>query len=206
MKVTVITCRNALVLLWGDVESACLHRPKNWLMRQPIDLWDNLAHKVGFIREKGKAAPRDGQGAQKIGSSCCLHRGVFIWPFFLGRRVRSRVEWSLNISLQEHMHSPVKSSCLSTLWHFEASPGAMTCEAACPFTGHSALMGDRALAHFVFWAPRPNSTSIPSVSKGQLSPFFSFIFEQVVTLFGYIPDKIVALCLGAKFRKIIKII
>jgi hypothetical protein len=36
------------------------------------------AHKVGFIREKGKAAPREGQGAPKIGSLLSTN---FFFPF-----------------------------------------------------------------------------------------------------------------------------
>jgi hypothetical protein len=36
------------------------------------------AHKVGFIREKGKAAPGDEQGARKIGNSL-----LFTYRFFL---------------------------------------------------------------------------------------------------------------------------
>jgi hypothetical protein len=35
----------------------------------------------------------------------------------------SGVEWSFNVSLQEHVHSPAKASSLLALWHFEASPG-----------------------------------------------------------------------------------
>jgi hypothetical protein len=76
------------------------------------------AHKVGFIREKGKAAPRDRQGAQKISSFLCLHRGVFDLVLSVGAGIRSQ-GWSLNKSLQEHVHSPVKASCLSVLWRFE---------------------------------------------------------------------------------------
>jgi hypothetical protein len=34
------------------------------------------------------------------------------------RSQESGVEWSLNMSLQEHIHSPVKASCSLTLWHF----------------------------------------------------------------------------------------
>jgi hypothetical protein len=70
------------------------------------------------------------------------------------------VEWPFNTSLGEHIHSSVKASWLSNLWHFEASPGAMTCEAACPFTGcraHSALMRDGGTFSFLSSdPPRPN--------------------------------------------------
>jgi hypothetical protein len=73
---------------------------------------------------------------------------------FVGEGSReSGMEWSFDTSLQEHVYSPVKAPCLSALWHFEASPVVMTCEAMCPFAGcraHSALMGEGALAHFVF--------------------------------------------------------
>jgi hypothetical protein len=61
------------------------------------------------------------------------------------------VEWSLNISVQEHVHSSAKASCLSALWFFEASPRAVTCEATCPFIGygaHSALMEDGGTGSF----------------------------------------------------------
>jgi hypothetical protein len=52
------------------------------------------AHKVGFIREEGKAAPRDGQGAWKISSSLLFTKGFFfIWSFLLGKGVRSQ-GWS----------------------------------------------------------------------------------------------------------------
>jgi hypothetical protein len=61
------------------------------------------AHKVGFIRETGKATPRDGQGALFVGEGSQGSQGV---------------EWSFNISLQEYIHSPVKASWVSTLWHF----------------------------------------------------------------------------------------
>jgi hypothetical protein len=39
------------------------------------------------------------------------------------RSQESGVEWSLNMSLQEHIHSPVKASCSLTLWHFWGIPG-----------------------------------------------------------------------------------
>jgi hypothetical protein len=73
----------------------------------------------------------------------------------------SGVEWSLNTYVQEHIHSSVKASCLSVLWLFEASPGAMTCEATCPFIGygaHSALMGDGGMSSFCLLIPRPNKS------------------------------------------------
>jgi hypothetical protein len=47
-------------------------------MRQQIDLWDDkVSTQVGFIREKRKAALRDGQGAQKISSSLLFTEGFF---------------------------------------------------------------------------------------------------------------------------------
>jgi hypothetical protein len=57
-----------------------------------------LAHKVGFIREKGKAAARDGQGAQKIGISLLFTQRVFYLVLFVGEGSQeSGVEWSFNI-------------------------------------------------------------------------------------------------------------
>jgi hypothetical protein len=91
-----------------------------------------------------------------------LKFGAFSWGG------ESGVEWSFNISLQEHIHSPAKASCLLVLWHFEASPGGH--EATCPFTGcraHSALRGDGALAHFVFWTPQAQQVP-PSEMSTQL--------------------------------------
>jgi hypothetical protein len=81
------------------------------------------AHKVEFIREKGKAASRDRQGAQKIGGSLSFKKAFFfflILVLFVWEGIQeSGVEWSFNISL----YSPAKSSCLLVLWHSEASPG-----------------------------------------------------------------------------------
>jgi hypothetical protein len=41
-------------MLHAGVEGPCLHKPENWLVRQLNDE-SKLGHKVGFIREKGKA-------------------------------------------------------------------------------------------------------------------------------------------------------
>jgi hypothetical protein len=79
------------------------------------------ANKVGFIREKRKAAPRDGQGAWKTGSSLLFTlKGFLFGPFCWGGSQESGVEWSFNISLQEHTQS-----CESLLFIaiFEAFPG-----------------------------------------------------------------------------------
>jgi hypothetical protein len=56
------------------------------------------AHKVAFIREKGKAATRDRQGAGKSVAPCGLYRCFFVlvwffWSFLLGKGVRSQ-GWS----------------------------------------------------------------------------------------------------------------
>jgi hypothetical protein len=91
-------------MLQADVKGLCLHWPKNWLVRQQVDSWDGkVSTQVGFIRKKGKAAPRDGQRAQKIGSPL-----LFTWcgylVLFVGEGSQeSGVEWSFNISLQEHI-------------------------------------------------------------------------------------------------------
>jgi hypothetical protein len=42
------------------------------------------ARKVGFIRKKGKAAPRDGRGPGKSVAHCHLQRGVFHLVLFVG--------------------------------------------------------------------------------------------------------------------------
>jgi hypothetical protein len=47
------------------------HRPENWLVRQLNDE-PKLVHKVGFIREKGKATAREMQ--QTLEASSSLHR------------------------------------------------------------------------------------------------------------------------------------
>jgi hypothetical protein len=40
------------------------------------------AHKIGFVREKGKAVSRDGAG--KLVAPCCLHKRVFYLVLFVG--------------------------------------------------------------------------------------------------------------------------
>jgi hypothetical protein len=53
-------------------------------VRQQIDLWDGkISTQVGFIREKGKAVLRDGQGSQKIGSSLSFTEVVFFFNLVL---------------------------------------------------------------------------------------------------------------------------
>jgi hypothetical protein len=53
-------------------------------MRQQIDSWDKVNTQIGFIREKGKAAIRDGEGTQKIGSSLSFTKGGFLFGPFVG--------------------------------------------------------------------------------------------------------------------------
>jgi hypothetical protein len=71
------------------------------------------------------------------------------------------VEWSLNIALQEHIHSPVKASSYRPCVILRHPQGAITCETACPLTGcraHSALVGDGATGSFLSSDP-PDPTS-----------------------------------------------
>jgi hypothetical protein len=114
---------------------------------QRIDLWcsgmtheTRSAHKVGFVREKGKAAPRDGQGAWKIGSSLSFTKGFFFWSFLLGKRVRSQGWSGLLTCLCRNIYTVLwKPPVYWPHGIFEASLGAMTYEAACPFAGCRAL-------------------------------------------------------------------
>jgi hypothetical protein len=72
---------------------------------------------------------------RKSVAPCCLHRGFFfiILSFLLGRGSQeSGVKQSFNISLQEHIHSPMKASCLLACGILRHPQGAMTCEATCP--------------------------------------------------------------------------
>jgi hypothetical protein len=50
-------CYVQFEVLRASAEGLCLHRPGNWLMRQLNDEAKPV-HKVGFIREKGKATAR----------------------------------------------------------------------------------------------------------------------------------------------------
>jgi hypothetical protein len=128
------------------------------------------AHKVEFIREKGKASER------RTGSPCCLHREVFHLVLFVGEGSQeSGMELSFNISLQEHTHSPVKASWLSALWHFEASPrGPWLVKPPVPLQDVGLMVYSRGgWGHwliFVFWSPRPN-ISIDWFSFSLLSCF-----------------------------------
>jgi hypothetical protein len=45
-------------VLRASVEGPCLHRPKNWLVRQ-LNYEPKSVYRVGFIREKGKATARE---------------------------------------------------------------------------------------------------------------------------------------------------
>jgi hypothetical protein len=58
-------------MLHAGVEGPCLHKPENWLVRQLNDE-SKLGHKVGFIREKGKATAGEEQWSPEAGGS--LHR------------------------------------------------------------------------------------------------------------------------------------
>jgi hypothetical protein len=62
-----LLCASVEVLQAG-VEGPCLHRPKNWLVRQLTD-GPKSVYKVGFIREKGKAAAREVQRSLETSSS-----------------------------------------------------------------------------------------------------------------------------------------
>jgi hypothetical protein len=55
-------------MLWAGVEGSCPHRPENWLMRQLNDE-PKPVHKVGFIREKGKATARAVQQSPETSNS-----------------------------------------------------------------------------------------------------------------------------------------
>jgi hypothetical protein len=53
------------------VEGPCLHRPENWLVKK-LNEDPKPVYKVGFIREKGKAAAKVLQWSPEAGDS--LHR------------------------------------------------------------------------------------------------------------------------------------
>jgi hypothetical protein len=154
------------------------------------------AHKVGFTREKGKAAPRDRQGAQKIGSSLSFTKVIFLFgPFCLGGKsgagvqwsfwhmsVRTQsveegsqesgMEWSFNISLQEHIHSPVKVSCLSPMWHFWGIPReSWLVKPYVPLQDVGLTMLSWGSGHwliFVFWFPRSNNSNCSILHSNQV--------------------------------------
>jgi hypothetical protein len=65
-------------MLWAGVESPCLHRPGNWLVRQLNDEPKPL-YKVGFIREKGKATAREVQHSPKTVTPCSGEGWGFLW-------------------------------------------------------------------------------------------------------------------------------
>jgi hypothetical protein len=112
---------------------------------------DTKGYKVGFIREKGKAAQRDGHGARKIGSSLLFTwwgGGGYLLLFCWGGESGVGVEWSFDISLQEHAHGPVYMPC-GILRHPQE---ALTCELYVPLqdVGLTVLSwGMGALAHLV---------------------------------------------------------
>jgi hypothetical protein len=56
-------------VLQAGVEGPCLHRPRNWLVKQLND-WPRPVYLVGFIREKRKATVRVCSGAQKPVARC----------------------------------------------------------------------------------------------------------------------------------------
>jgi hypothetical protein len=53
-------------MLWAGVESPCLHRPGNWLVRQ-LNEEPKPVYKVVFVREKEKATAKYCSGARKAG-------------------------------------------------------------------------------------------------------------------------------------------
>jgi hypothetical protein len=63
--------KTVILLLHAGVKGPCLHRPENWLVRQLIDE-PKPVYKIGFIREKGKAAAKVLQRSPETGGS--LHR------------------------------------------------------------------------------------------------------------------------------------
>jgi hypothetical protein len=89
-------------------------------VRQQIDSWDSkVSTQVGFIREKRKTPLEMDREPGKSVPHCCLHRGVFIWSFLLGRGVTSQ-GWSDFLTyLFRNIYSSAKTSCLLALWHFE---------------------------------------------------------------------------------------
>jgi hypothetical protein len=80
------------------------------------------AHKVGFITKEKLPLEMDREPG-KLVAPCSLRKGVFYLVIFLGKGSQvSGVEWSFDISLREHIQSPVKASCLLALWHFWGIP------------------------------------------------------------------------------------
>jgi hypothetical protein len=73
-----VTCR--CEVLRAGVESPCLHRPENWLVKQLIDE-PKPVYKVGFIREKGKATARACSRAWKPVARCSGEGWVFYRHF-----------------------------------------------------------------------------------------------------------------------------
>jgi hypothetical protein len=51
------------------MEGPCLYRPETWLVRQLTDELKTV-HKVGFIREKGKATAGAVQQSPKVVAPC----------------------------------------------------------------------------------------------------------------------------------------
>jgi hypothetical protein len=81
----------------------------------------------------------------------CLCRNTPCWG---GEVQELGLEWFVNMSLQEHIHSCAKASCLSDLWHFEAAPrGLWLVKLSIPLldVGPTVLtQGLEAVAHFAF--------------------------------------------------------
>jgi hypothetical protein len=97
------------------------------------------AHKVGFIREKEKAALETDREPGKSVAPCYLHRVFFIWSFLLRRGVRS-----LLIYLCRNRYTVLRKPPCGILRHPQ---GAMTLQDV----GLTVLSwGMGALAHFVF--------------------------------------------------------
>jgi hypothetical protein len=98
---------------WAGVESSCLYWLKNWLVRQLPAVYKGFFFFIwSFLLGTGVRS----QGRSGLLTFC---KNTLCW----GGESGVKMEWSFNMSLQEHIHSPVKASCLLALWHFEASPG-----------------------------------------------------------------------------------
>jgi hypothetical protein len=111
-----------------------------------------------------------GRGVRSQGWSGLLTylcRNTLCWE----REVQeSGVEWSLNISLQEHIHSSVKASCLLALWHFKASPGGhvlWSCLSLYRIWGPQCFHGEWG-TWLILSSDPPDPTSPPSETITQL--------------------------------------
>jgi hypothetical protein len=73
----IVLCADVEVLQ-ASVESPCLHSPENWLLRQLNDE-PKPVYKIGFIREKGKAARKACRRARKPVAPCSGEGWGFLW-------------------------------------------------------------------------------------------------------------------------------